>query len=239
MVIKKWIIPDLHGCVKTLKHLVEEKIRLQKSDIIYFLGDYIDRGPNSKGVLDYVMSLDVQGFNVKPLKGNHEEYFLIALEKEANLKKKYFFFDEKNRLLAEWIEHGGRDTLASFGVTKINQISEKYREWIGKLENYYIEEKYVIVHAGLNVSLKDPFEDIHSMLWTRSFEVNPEKIGNRKVVHGHVPVSLDFIRTCIANKDLNYLPLDNGCYLPNRKGMGNLLAFEINSSELLVQPNIE
>jgi len=236
---KKWIIPDLHGCIKTLRHLVEEKIKPEKSDIIYFLGDYIDRGTNPKGVLDYVMSLESQGFNVRPLKGNHEEYLLLAIEEEKNLKRKNFFFREKNRLLAEWLDHGGGDTLLSFGVKKINQIPEKYRDWISKLKNYYLEEKYVIVHAGLNFSRKDPFDDVHAMLWARSFEVVPEKIGYRKIIHGHVPVSLEFMKACIETKDHKYLPLDNGCYLPNKPGMGNLVAYEINSSTLLVQPNIE
>ncbi len=236
---KKWIIPDLHGCNKTLRTLVEEKIKPEKSDLIYFLGDYIDRGSDSKGVIDYIMSLEAQGFAVKPIKGNHEEYFLIALDKENEIKTKYFFFKDENPYLREWLAHGGAITMKSFGVKKFTQIPQKYVEWILKLPNYYIEEKYVIVHAGLNFSLKDPFEDIHTMLWVRSFEAKPEKIGNRKVIHGHVPVSIEFMQTCIENKEQKYLPLDNGCYLPGKSGMGNLVAFELNSSELVVQPNVE
>jgi serine/threonine protein phosphatase 1 len=96
---KKWIIPDLHGCIKTLKHLVKEKISLQKNDVLYFLGDFIDRGPDSKGVLDYVMTLEAQGFNVRPLKGNHEEYLLLALDEEKNRKRKFLFFKRKKQAL--------------------------------------------------------------------------------------------------------------------------------------------
>jgi len=238
-VARKWIIPDLHGCIKTLRYLVEEKIRLEKTDTVYFLGDYIDRGPDSKGVIDYVMSLETSGFNVKPLKGNHEEYLLLALEKEQNLKQRFFFFKEKNRLFAEWIHHGGRITMKSFDVKDFTRIPGKYIEWMRKLPSFYIGDNYVIVHAGLNFSLKDPFEDVHAMLWARSFEAKPEKIGNRRVIHGHVPVSLDFMKNCIARVDQKYIPLDNGCYLPKKSGMGNLVAFEMNSSELLVQRNIE
>jgi len=236
---KKWIIPDLHGCIKTLKHLVEEKISPQKNDVIYFLGDFIDRGPDSKGVLDYVMSLESQGFIVKPLKGNHEEYFLLALDEEKNRKRKFLFFKEKNKLYQEWLEHGGSFTLKSFGDKNFHNIPGKYVDWIRKLPVFYIEDRFVIVHAGLNFSLKDPFEDRHAMLWARSFEAAPEKIGNRKIVHGHVPVSLDFMKSCINDENHKFLPLDNGCYLPHKSGMGNLVAFELNTSELLVQPNIE
>ncbi len=236
---KKWIIPDLHGCIKTLKHLVEEKIRLQKNDVLYFLGDFIDRGPDSKAVLDYVMALQTQGFNVKPLKGNHEEYLLLALDEEKKRKRKFLFFKEKNKLYHEWLEHGGRLTLKSFGLKNFKNIPKKYVDWIRKLPVFYLEEKYVIVHAGLNFTLKDPFEDQHAMLWARSFEAAPEKIGNRKIIHGHVPVSLDFMKSCINDENHKFLPLDNGCYLTHKPGMGNLVAFELNTSELLVQPNIE
>lgn len=237
--IKKWVIADLHGCVKTLRKLVEEKIRPEKADFIFFLGDYIDRGPDSKGVIDYIMSLEAQNINIRPIKGNHEEYLLIALDKEKELKRRYFFFNEENPYFREWLTHGGGITLKSFGVKKFTQIPLKYFDWIKKLQNFYLEEKYVIVHAGLNFTLKDPFEDHHAMLWARSFEAAPEKIGNRKIIHGHVPVSLDFMKSCINDENHKFLPLDNGCYLPNKSGMGNLVAFELNTSELLVQPNVE
>ena len=54
---KRWVIPDLHGCVNTLRTLIEEQIRPSRSDLLYFLGDYIDRGPDSKGLIDYIRNL--------------------------------------------------------------------------------------------------------------------------------------------------------------------------------------
>ena len=58
---KRWIIPDIHGCAKTLKVLLENMLTVTKHDQLYFLGDYIDRGPDSKGVLDYLIHcLDIQ-----------------------------------------------------------------------------------------------------------------------------------------------------------------------------------
>ena len=73
---KQWVIPDLHGCSQTLQALITEQIRPSRSDVLYFLGDYIDRGPDSKGVIDYIITLQENEYEVKVLKGNHEDYFL-------------------------------------------------------------------------------------------------------------------------------------------------------------------
>lgn len=69
---RRLVIPDVHGCPKTLASFIDT-IRLQKSDYLFFLGDYIDKGSDSKGVLDIIIDLKKQGFNVFPLRGNHED----------------------------------------------------------------------------------------------------------------------------------------------------------------------
>ncbi len=234
-----WVIPDLHGCVKTLRALVEDKIKPTHGDTIYLLGDYIDRGPDPKGVIDYLMELQEQGYNVKPLRGNHEEYILLALDNEINLKKKFFFFRERNKLFDEWMRSGGRSTLASFGVKHVNEIPKKYIEWIKSLEFYYDLEKYVLVHAGMNLYRKDPFDDKHAILWSRSFTPEPEKIGNKTVIHGHVPVSIDFLQTILQDPAKKYIPLDTGCYHPEKQGMGMLVGLNLETLELKIQKNIE
>ncbi|MBE0637815.1 MAG: serine/threonine protein phosphatase [Bacteroidales bacterium] len=237
--MKRWVIPDLHGCVKTLRALVENQIRPQGTDEIYLLGDYIDRGPDPKGVLDFIMGLQEKGLNIYPLRGNHEEYILLALENQQNLKRKFFFFKERNKLFEEWMRSGGYATLKSFGIERVDQIPEKYVEWIRGLKYFYELDQYVLVHAGINFYRKDPFDDLHALLWTSSFTPEPEKIGNRTVIHGHVPVSLEFLKTILSDPNKRYIPLDTGCYHPNKPGMGNLVALELNSLNLLIQPNIE
>jgi serine/threonine protein phosphatase 1 len=237
--MKKWVIPDLHGCSKTLKILVEEKIKPSKEDHLYFLGDYIDRGPNPKGVIDYIIDLEEKGFQVFSLKGNHEEYLLFAYEKEKELQKQFFLFRNKNNHFSEWMRHGGYDTMKSFGIRRIGEMPNQYMQWIQKLNNFIIVAPFVLVHAGFNFERKDPFEDTHSMLWIRGFNVIPEKINNLKLIHGHVPVSLDFIKKTVNDPHGKFIPLDNGCYLPGKSGMGNLTALELNSMQLLVQPNVE
>ncbi len=237
--MKRWVLPDLHGCAKTLRALVEDKINPSKEDEIYLLGDYIDRGPDPKGVIDFLMEMRDAGYVIKPLRGNHEEYILLALDNEKNLKRKFFFFKERNRLFEEWMRSGGRSTLESFGVRHVNQIPEKYVEWIRNLEYFYELDKYVLVHAGINFTRKDPFDDKHALLWSRSFHPEPEKIGNRTVVHGHVPVSVEFLKTILADPAKKYIPLDTGCYYPDKPGMGVLVGLELDSLELATQPNVE
>jgi serine/threonine protein phosphatase 1 len=237
--MKKWVIPDLHGCAKTLTALIEDQIIPDKEDVLYFLGDYIDRGPDAKGVFDYIMKLQEDGYTIKPLRGNHEEYLLLAVN-QARLNKKKFWLAKRNtKILDEWLKHGGNYTLHSFGVRKADAIPENYIRWIEKLEYYYEEEQYIIVHAGLNFDRLDPFEDTHAMLWSKSFYPRPEKIKNKILVHGHVPVSFNFLTTTLANPNRKYIALDNGCYLPYTDGMGKLVALEINSLELKVQNNLD
>jgi serine/threonine protein phosphatase 1 len=106
--------------------------------------------------------------------------------------------------------------------------------------DYYIElENFFLVHAGFNFKLKDPFEDKDSMLWIREYEIDKEKIGNKRIIHGHVPVSLEFIDLNIKNKSYKYIDLDNGCYMTKRDGFGNLVALELNTLEYKVQYNLD
>lgn len=237
--IRKWVIPDLHGCVKTLRALIENHIQPSKADKLYFLGDYIDRNYDPKGVLDYLMHLESEGYSLFPLLGNHEAYLTMAYEAEQKIKRKFFIRKEKNPVEAQWLQHGGQITLKSFGVKKAIGIPEKYIHWLKKLPYYYIEDDYVIVHAGLNFQRKDPFEDTHAMLWSGSFRPQPDKIDNKTIIHGHVPVSIGFLQSVLKNPDSKVIALDNGCYLRKREGMGNLVALNLTTRQLIVQPCID
>ncbi|HZK08753.1 MAG TPA: metallophosphoesterase family protein [Bacteroidales bacterium] len=237
--MKKWVIPDIHGCAKTLKVLLERQIQPFRDDLLIFLGDYIDRGPDSKGVVDYLMQLQADGQQMIALRGNHEEYLLLANEKDKELQKGFFSKLKKNHLFDKWQRHGGNNTLQSFGIKHPRQLPQIYLDWFDSLQLFAQQENFLFVHAGLNFERRDPLEDKHAMLWSRSFVANPEKIGGRVVVHGHVPVSLSFIQSQIADETSKYIPLDNGCYLSGNNGMGNLLAFELTTRQLLVQPGLD
>jgi serine/threonine protein phosphatase 1 len=95
------------------------------------------------------------------------------------------------------------------------------------------------VHAGLNFRNEDPFEDKLSMLWLRDYEIMPEKIGFRKIIHGHNPVSLELITQTIRTNVYKFIDLDNGIYVRERDGYGNLVALELNSMEMVIQDNLD
>jgi len=233
-----WVIPDIHGCAKTLKTLVEDLIQPSKHDWLYFLGDYIDRGPSSKEVVDYLMFLQKEDYNIRTLLGNHEDYLVKSYEEELSLKK-IFGIKQKNKKKNEWLFHGGKETMESFKLTELKDFPLEYLEWMKNLE-YYIElENFILVHAGLNFNIDDPFEDKNAMLWVRDFEIDQKKIGNKRIIHGHVPVSLEFIDISINNKGYKFIDLDNGAYMTEREGFGNLIALELTSMEYKVQYNLD
>ena len=86
---RRLVISDIHGCSKTLNALLK-KINLNEKDTLYFLGDYIDRGPDSSGVLDTLIKLKKKYANIFPLAGNHE-YQMLQAEKEYDENSFYFF----------------------------------------------------------------------------------------------------------------------------------------------------
>ncbi|MBI9037075.1 MAG: serine/threonine protein phosphatase [Bacteroidales bacterium] len=235
---KAWVIPDIHGCSKTLKALIEDMIKPSKYDWLYFLGDYIDRGPDSKGVIDYLMHLQEEEYNSRFLMGNHEDVFLKTYEAELQ-KKKILGIKLPNPAKKDWFDMFGRMTLGSFSVKNISDIPEKYINWIRELELYIELEKYILVHAGLNFSIENPFDDKESMLWIRDYKIIPKKINHKKIIHGHTPVSLEFIYLMNKKRNYHFLDLDNGCCLVNNEGYGNLVAYELNTHEIVVQNNIE
>ena len=235
---KIWVIPDIHGCSKTLKALIEERIRPSRTDLLYFLGDYIDRGPDAKGVIDFLMSLQEDEYSIRFLKGNHEDY-LLRTHSDTTLQKKILGIPLPNKFRKDWIRHGGKATLKSFGVSDVHDIPGQYIEWMKNLELYIELDSFFLVHAGFNFEIENPFEDFHSMLWIKDFKVNPEKVSHKKIIHGHVPVSLDFINLVCNTPTFDFIDLDNGIYMDGKEGFGNLVALELTSMEMVVQSNLD
>ncbi len=232
--IKKWVIPDIHGCAKTLSTLIENQIKPNKNDHLIFLGDYIDRGPDSKGVIDYIMNLERNEYNVTALLGNHEDYCVRAYDEDIK-NKGFLGFRRKTKIQQEWEMYGGLQALQSFDVEWPKDIPEKYIDWM-RNRDYFIEvDDFIIVHAGLNFKKDDPFSDKRAMIWIRDFKVDKDKIFNKKVVHGHVPVSLEFIEISLNNPDYKFIDLDNGVYFNDRAGYGNLVALELTEMKYTIQ----
>lgn len=232
--MSRWIIPDIHGCAKTAIVLLENMLKVTRDDELFFLGDYIDRGPGSKEIIDYLMDLQEGGWNIHCLKGNHEDYCVKAWEAD---RERHLF---KPKVQKSWENVGAKETYKSFGVKRPRDIPEKYIQWMRNLKYYYMLENYILVHAGMNFKAKDPFEDQHSMLWVRDFKVDFSKTGGRRIIHGHLPEDYSFIDLVIRNqKGYDFIALDNGVFDVNNTGRGNLMAFNPDTNELLAQSNLD
>jgi Calcineurin-like phosphoesterase len=220
---RSFVIGDIHGCAATLRQLVLEQLRPTAADRIYLLGDLIDRGPASKGVLDFIFEMRAAGHSVAAVMGNHEEMFLQAAS--------------DHRYLDLWYANGGLATLASFQAAGPGDVPQRYREFLGSLPRCILLDRFVIVHAGLNFIPQDPFEDTAAMLWTRSPFVDRSRIGDRRLVCGHTPVTRTQLE---SSQSSDKIMLDNGCvYDGLRPDMGCLAALELESMTLFFQENID
>ena len=233
---KSWIIPDIHGCAKTLKVLLENMLNVTKHDQLYFLGDYIDRGPDRKGVIDYLMHLQKEEYEVHFIKGNHEDMCVKAYI--ADQKK--LFLGGKHQEQKDWEAVGAKETLKSFGVKHPREIPKEYIDWMNACVPYLELEDYILVHAGMNFDIRDPFEDTKSMMWTRHFKVDYRRTHGKKIIHGHIPIDYTFMSTVIEeNENYDFIALDNGVYETQQPGMGNLMAFNPDTMEIIAQSNMD
>lgn len=220
------VIADIHGCSRTFNKLLDV-IGLERTDTLYLLGDYIDRGPDSRGVIETILQLQKDAFDVRPIRGNHEEMMFLAIRSGV--------FED----LLEWLENGGNATLKCYGVQHPQDIPNDHLDFLEGLPYYQISEHYVFVHAGLDFSIEDPFSVAGriKMLWDRSGLVSPKKIGGRTLCSGHCTKKLDYIRKSLNTK---HIRLDNGCvYGTGIEGKGNLVAVHLETKKLIIQENID
>ncbi len=215
-------ISDIHGCVATFRRLVTEVVALTKNDSLYLLGDYINKGPNARGVLDFIFELQSMGFKVFSLRGNHEQYLIDALK----------FPDKEGTFLLA----GGNKTLESFGVPSVFEIPKEYLDFIQGLPFYIKLEKYILVHAGFNFELDNPFSDQHAMLNIREMEVDMSKTRHRYIIHGHVPAPLADMKKALKTHE-SHISIDGGCVYHHIAEMGHLVALDLGSGELFVSEN--
>ncbi|MDB5446436.1 MAG: diadenosine tetraphosphatase [Phenylobacterium sp.] len=192
-----YAIGDVHGRLDVLEPLLRDiarDARAAKPDerpLLVFLGDYVDRGPESRRVVDRVLKLAADGaFEVTPLKGNHEEALLQ-------------FLDEPG-FAATWMEHGGGPTLASYGVqpsaarTDVESwarvrdafdaaLPDAHRAFYQSLELMRVVGDYAFVHAGVRpgVALCDQAE--RDLLWIRQEFLQDRGPFDKVIVHGHTP----------------------------------------------------
>lgn len=214
---RRLIIPDVHGCAQTLRALLGQ-LRLSHEDQLFFLGDYINKGPDSLGVITCLEALIESGYTILPLLGNHDKMLLDGLE-------------QRDQALESQLN--GPDFLnGQLGAF------DRHLPFFKSLAFFYISGDFLLVHAGFDFDDDAPFSNLNAMLTIRDYRYDKNKAMAKRIVHGHNPTNLDEIRTAIA-KRAYLLPLDNGCVYHNRADQGNLICLNLDTFNLWVQPNID
>ena len=222
MIMTRYAIGDIHGGAVTFKALLD-KINLRHEDRLYLLGDYVDRGSDSKGVLDIILELMACGYDVRPVRGNHDDMFLKAVK------------GDNQKASLDYLDFWGLNTLVSFDVSFACDIPEQYSNLIESMPLIHVEDDYVFVHAGLDMSEDDPVSQSsrYKMMWVETEIVDIDKLGGRALVVGHRIKSLDVIHASLST---NYIHLDNGAFSNVQPDYGNLLALNLDTKELTLQP---
>jgi serine/threonine protein phosphatase 1 len=215
-------ISDIHGCFKLFYELIVNTIKLSKSDQLILLGDYIDRGNQSKEVIDFIVDLGKEGFSITALTGNHEVMLTDS------------YYDQDG--LPLWLMNHAASTLMSFGISDIRDLDDQYLKFFTSLEYYKILDNIIFVHAGFDDLATDPFLDKQHMIWEcRTSYMNPVLAG-KTIIHGHRPKTISFVEKLINEKS-RVIPIDTGCVYGLESGYGYLSALEVNSMTLFSLPN--
>lgn len=189
-----YAIGDIHGCLDLLNDL-HGKILADSADVppsirrvAVYLGDYVDRGPDSRGVIDLLLRDPLPGFNYVHLMGNHEEMLLEFLQ--------HAHFGEY------WLAAGGAATVKSYGIKIETRRSglERYRqirdsllqaaypahlEFLSRLRMTYELGNCLFVHAGIRPGTKLADQTPRDLLWIREAFTQSEADHGKIVVHGH------------------------------------------------------
>jgi len=166
-------IGDIHGCLIPLQALVR-RLALEPSDTIIFLGDYIDRGPNSKEVIDFLILLKSK-FNVVSILGNHEEMMIASRDDQR-------YFDA-------WIKFGGKSTLESYNLPiekkSLYSIPKPHWEFMLDCTEYYETNSHIFTHATIDADINIREQNAEELRWNKFLSPDPH-VSDKVVVCGHM-----------------------------------------------------
>jgi serine/threonine protein phosphatase 1 len=195
---KTFIIGDIHGCLGMLKRLMDRIAWSKDRDALIFLGDYIDRGEDPKGVVDYILGLRAGSSRVECLKGNHEAMFLD-------------FLSGKNREM--FLANRGWKTLESYGtydpLADESSIPPVHLAFYQSLRLYIELDEYYVVHAGFRPGLAIEEQTEEDLIWIRKDFIYSGYDFGKKVIFGHTPFNEPLITK-------NKIGLDTGAVYGNR-----------------------
>jgi len=213
-------IGDIHGCAKTLKVLLERLDREFGTSRTYvFLGDYVDRGPDSKGVVETLIAFE----RTHPcvfLRGNHDAMLLSS---------------HQGNFMLDWFDNGGDATMESYqhGDPE-KKIPRNHIEFFINTRLFLDTERWLFVHGGIptNISVAEAIADeslYSSFLWRRDHIGTTETKWEKTVIFGHTPV-----RTPITAESM--IGIDTGCVYEN---YGKLTAVILPENEFIQQSRID
>ncbi|MEC7566598.1 MAG: metallophosphoesterase family protein [Planctomycetota bacterium] len=200
------VIGDIHGCASALELLLQE-IALEPADTLVFLGDYVDRGSNSRGVLDIILKL-METHHIVPLLGNHEIMMLDAVNETV--------------MRDLWLHFGGQQTIESYGG-KFENIPDEHLKFLRNCVRYYETDDHLFVHANYLPGKPLDEQEDQVLYWTHLLDFRPgPHCSGKRVIVGHTPQTngniLDFGHmVCI----------DTYCF-----GGGKLTAMDVQSNEI-------
>jgi len=177
---KIFAIGDIHGCNDKLDSLIE-KLRIDgKEDTVVFVGDYVDRGPDSKEVVDSILGIRKYVENVICLQGNHEQMFLN------------YYCERRDEEL--FMHNGGLRTLISYGFMREGRaenliVPESHMQFFSTLQPFYETDRYIFVHAGLRPGIPLEQQTMDDLLWIRYDFINSPHDFGKTVIFGHTPIS--------------------------------------------------
>lgn len=229
--LRVYAIGDVHGCLdemcRVLKEIERDVAKRSVRSHLIFLGDLVDRGPNSAGVIERLLEEPLPGDEASFLMGNHEEAMLAA-------------YDGDTRSYGGWLQNGGIATLKSYGLTESTifrrsfNLSEALRtavpaahvDFLRSFREHVRIGDYVFVHAGIRPGLPLEQQTGRDLRWIREGFLDSREDHGFLVVHGHTIVPQ-------VVKKPNRIAVDTGCYL---SGQLSVVALEGDLVEVLSTP---
>ena len=205
--MRQFVIGDIHGCSKALRTLLE-RISPTPDDELIFLGDYVDRGSDSRGVIDELIRLQDRS-RVVALRGNHEIMLLGVL------------FGGRDP--AGWLASGGHATVASYGGA-LSKMPPRHRDFFRRLRPYHETDSAIFVHAGYQPDGAIEHQDDALTYWTHlTYPLPAPHHSGKRVFVGHTPQRSGNVL------DANHLIcVDTFCF-----GGGYLSAMDLSTDELI------
>ncbi|MCP1470886.1 serine/threonine protein phosphatase 1 [Sphingobium sp. OAS761] len=214
--VRVYAIGDLHGRLDLMETLLDRiaqdgRARGSMQTTILFLGDLVDRGPNSRRIVERMIDMMATGDEVRCLKGNHEELFVLVARGEV-------------RAVPTFRKAGGAQTLSSYGLPPLdfermadravadwalNNVSRSHVDFLDALPDTFETGDYLFVHAGIRPGVKIAEQRGEDLRWIRHDFLDHQGAHPRMIVHGHS------ITEDVDIRD-NRIGIDTGAFMTGR-----------------------